>query len=295
MSQNKKINLGVIIYNNLNHRHASSNIGDYIQTLAVLNIYKKIVEKKNKRKTPYKFETFIKQALENKIKNFNFIFLKRDNISDKKMYEGYTDIITIMHGWWLHKGLDERKVDFDIPKNIIPIFTSLHIASDQLYEKSNIKKLKKFEPIGCRDNTTLKMLKEKGVDAYFSGCITTTIDFFKWKNKTNINFAVDVRKQKNFKEKTHLEQKWKNLHYSKALFEALEVLKQYSECKSVKTSRLHCFLPCLAMKVPVELIPDQSTLREKYSRLDGLENLDKEKSNFEKIKNDLNKKCLNIV
>ena len=33
---------------------------------------------------------------------------------------------------------------------------------------------KRFEPIGCRDENTVKILKEKGIAAYFSSCLTTT-------------------------------------------------------------------------------------------------------------------------
>ncbi len=54
----KTINFGVLIYQNSNHQYASSNIGDYVQSLAALNIYKKIVEQRHG--TTYSIEDFLK-------------------------------------------------------------------------------------------------------------------------------------------------------------------------------------------------------------------------------------------
>jgi hypothetical protein len=42
-----------------------------------------------------------------------------------------------------------------------------------------LKIFKKYEPIGCRDEKTVVKLKALGVKAYFSGCLTTTISFYK--------------------------------------------------------------------------------------------------------------------
>ena len=39
----KKINLGILNYSNISRKWASSNIGDWVQSLAAINIYKKII------------------------------------------------------------------------------------------------------------------------------------------------------------------------------------------------------------------------------------------------------------
>lgn len=81
----------------------------------------------------------------------------------------------IMNGWFTHK-----------PKNwppsekIHPLFVSFHINSqiyDELLDEKSIAYLKKNEPIGCRDEDTVEMLKSRGVNAYFSSCLTTTIGY----------------------------------------------------------------------------------------------------------------------
>jgi hypothetical protein len=36
--------------------------------------------------------------------------------------------------------------------------------------------LQKNAPVGCRDTHTLNLMKSQGVDAYFSGCLTLTLE-----------------------------------------------------------------------------------------------------------------------
>lgn len=83
----------------------------------------------------------------------------------------------ILNGWFCHKP------DKWVPsESINPLFVSFHInstAQEKLLSKDGVKYLKKHEPIGCRDQTTVKILKSHGVDAYFSGCLTLTLDKYK--------------------------------------------------------------------------------------------------------------------
>lgn len=61
---------------------------------------------------------------------------------------------------------------------INPLFVALHIntsAKEQMLSDDSIAYFKQYSPIGCRDYNTMNMLKEKGVDAYFSGCLTLTL------------------------------------------------------------------------------------------------------------------------
>ena len=44
-----------------------------------------------------------------------------------------------------------------------------------MLQGKNLEYLKEHEPIGCRDYYTVGLLKEKGIDAYFSGCMTLTL------------------------------------------------------------------------------------------------------------------------
>ena len=44
-----------------------------------------------------------------------------------------------------------------------------------MLKKSGVAYFKRYEPIGCRDLNTQKMLEAKGIQAYFSNCLTLTL------------------------------------------------------------------------------------------------------------------------
>jgi len=82
-----------------------------------------------------------------------------------------------MNGWFIHN--TENWVPTD---KIDPLFVSFHMnntAAPVMLSKKGIEYLKKHQPIGCRDQFTADTLKEKGIDAYFTGCLTLTLDSYK--------------------------------------------------------------------------------------------------------------------
>lgn len=83
----------------------------------------------------------------------------------------------IMNGWFTHN------IQNWVPsENIIPLFVSFHMnntAAPFMLSDKGIAYLKKHEPIGCRDQFTVDTLKAKGIDAYFTGCLTLTLDSYK--------------------------------------------------------------------------------------------------------------------
>lgn len=101
------------------------------------------------------------------------VFLNRERLSE---YEG-KDLKLIMNGWFTHN------IHNWIPsENINPFFISFHInntAAPYMLNKKGIDYLKKHEPIGCRDQFTVETLQSKGIAAYFSGCLTLTLDSYK--------------------------------------------------------------------------------------------------------------------
>ncbi len=101
------------------------------------------------------------------------VFLNREKLAD---YKG-DKVQLIMNGWFTHN------VHNWIPSDdILPIFVSFHMnntAAPYMLSEKGIAYLKKHEPIGCRDQFTVDILKEKGIKAFFSGCLTLTLDSYK--------------------------------------------------------------------------------------------------------------------
>ena len=127
----------------------SKNIGDYNQTKAVIDI----------------------------------IDSKKIRILDRENLDKYNedDIKTIINGWFM-----ENPKKWPPSNKIIPLFISFHInpsAQGELLKKESLECLKKHEPIGCRDHYTRDILIEKGIKAYYSSCVTTTLQRSKYLKK----------------------------------------------------------------------------------------------------------------
>ena len=89
----------------------------------------------------------------------------------------------ILNGWFTHH--PETWIPAD---NLIPLFVSLHInstAASRMLSDEGLAYLKKHEPIGCRDHFTVRLLESKGVKAYFTGCLTLTLDSYAKKESGN--------------------------------------------------------------------------------------------------------------
>jgi len=135
------------------------NIGDYIQSLAA--------------------RQFIKRKDE-------ILYYDREQLH---LYEG-EEVKVVMNGWFMH-----HSENWPPSTKIYPLFRAFHInveAYEKILSPENIQYLKQYEPIGCRDYDTVERLREKGVNAYFSSCLTTTLGYkYKDSEKTDDIFIVE--------------------------------------------------------------------------------------------------------
>lgn len=116
------------------------NIGDYIQAVAARQFLPKLD-----------------------------VFIDREQLRE---YNG-EPVKIIMNGYYMHDG-----TQWPPSPKIIPLFVAVHIntlVKDYLLSDESIAYFKQHEPIGCRDKYTMHLLQNKGVDAYFSGCLTLTL------------------------------------------------------------------------------------------------------------------------
>lgn len=178
-------------------------------------------------------------------------------------------VSVIMNAWYMY-----QKFNWPPSRRINPLFVSMHITKndyfgigDRFLDGLGGDYLRQHGPIGARDESTLRLLQGKGIDAYLSGCLTLTLSLPEPEAKTdevilvdvNADSAAELQKQfphENWAEVTHSVDC--TVYAKKTLderFEAVEtLLKRYQRAKCVVTERLHCALPCLALGVPVLLL-----------------------------------------
>lgn len=97
------------------------------------------------------------------------LLLERERLD---VYDG-PEVNAIMNAYYMHDG--HR---WPPSEKINPLMLSIHINPTQaeaMLSSEGVSYFKCHEPIGCRDKGTQRLLEEKGVKAYFSGCLTLTL------------------------------------------------------------------------------------------------------------------------
>ena len=179
-------------------------------------------------------------------------FLERDSLMN---YTSLPNITIIANGWYTWNG------NWSVPPNIHPIFVAFH-GSDRFPYNATKEYMIKMGPIGCRDLFTLEKFRQIGVNAYFSGCITTTLQNTRWDHpKENIIYITDATLNHllpysgvpghQLVNKTHVTWSRYRHKYNYKMDLACRTLDLYSVAKLVITTRIHCALPSLAFGTPV--------------------------------------------
>lgn len=215
-------------------------------------------------------------AIENLLPQIDY-FVDREDLPNFRP-ENDEPVAVLMCAWYMWK-----KWNWPPCKYIVPKLMSMHYADHQIAKQPGSPAkfefwtgigadyLKAYGPVGCRDTFTLNKLKEIGVDAYFSGCITLTLPKMAIvKPEKEYICAVDIQKIPGAVEKlreivkdtgievkviTHnKDRRAPELSWNEARKSTESLLTLYQNAKCVVTTRLHCALPCLAMEVPVLLV-----------------------------------------
>lgn len=153
----------------------------------------------------------------------------------------------------------------DMSPYIIPVFIGASFKHTSVDEKQ-LDFFKKHEPIGCRDERTMEILRNHHIEAYLAGCIACTLPEIESKTEKNKVFFVDAPAMikdyipeaivNNTVCLTHeyfvsKEQIRKDPSSEKL---ASEVIHRYvEEARLVVTSRFHSACLCIALGIPVIL------------------------------------------
>lgn len=238
------------------------NIGDFIQLFAIHKIYKEMG-----------------------IKEEDIIYV---NINYINTYDGEYIILPIninLSSNWIVNILP-------LPRKIIPVFIGLSYFSAIELGDDIIEYLKRYSPIGCRDEATLRLMEKYNIPAFLLGCVTFSLPRFEKKKnvKKDKIYMVDepdyvediipeyIKEDCEIIKQSHIYSS--NIVKNEGEKMAEKILFEYAEnAKLVISSRLHCIVPCVALGVPVIALVENCSERysfvERIVKVNTLSDVDK--------------------
>ncbi len=191
------------------------------------------------------------------------VFLKRERLNSPWLY--LSRYRAILNGWFLQKPDRWPPV-----RSIDPLVISFHLSDTGRRAKTLLsgsglewfKRQAKRNGVGARDLGTLKLFREAGVDAYFSGCLTMTMRPPGDLKPSGDILMIDVDERaaaklssvthQPFRKLTQLIPRDTSQHERFALVNSR--FRELCEAKAVVTSRIHVAFPCLAVGTPVLMV-----------------------------------------
>lgn len=280
---------------------ASANIGDHMQALASLG---HVVRHRGLRFHGPQDLVDLLERLRERVRPE----LQRSGVTadvdimtvdrDASMYkEVPATTWALAFGWFMHP-IFRVRYGFPFHRNLLPIFLSFHCAKRDLLTPEALEYLRKYGPIGCRDWTTVDLLLSVDVPAFFSGCMTTTVDtvfpdlpqrppssapvaYVDMPPETVPDGAITYK---------HSSDAIRFRGFPRNVDRAIELLETYrGQHSAVVTSRLHCWLPAKSIGVPVDFRPrNRSDIR-----FAGL--IDTSDAEFDRMRDGINTKLERVM
>jgi hypothetical protein len=198
--------------------------------------------------------------------------IERDDLSARTKH---AEVVGFLNAWY-----GTKTMSWPPSATIKPILISMHVepsVRDLFSSQESIDYLKKYGPVGARDQSTLEFFQQLGIDAYLSYCMTLTLQKTLMahrdgeKGKTCSVLIVDVDPQvvrylpsEVSASACMASAKWvdedgdgKTLNGLARYTKAYELLKMYASADLVITSRLHTALPCASLGIPAVLVLDK--------------------------------------
>lgn len=251
-------------------------------------------------------------------------YIDRDRIGEWKNENQNETVKLIANGWYMRDPFKWPPTD----KTLDPLLISMYVEPkkvssgsipQEVFQTDESKEyLRKFGPVGARDKSTLEYFKKNDVEAYFSGCITLTLQRDPNIKKADYILAVDISDklyeyllQKTDRKIIRMSPYGDFYLPEQSRFVVAEYfLYLYQSAYAVVTTRLHSVLPSMALETPVILIKDdknydpvryagldeltRSAMESEYLNNYELFNLDEPPKNptrYLKIRKDLIKRC----
>jgi hypothetical protein len=274
--------IAILDYAHPGRKRGSANIGDHVQSIAALGHLVRhqgvrmhgppdlvaTLEELQARTRPERRRHDVEADVE-----------VRTVHRDASMYQSVADDTWVLcFGWFMH-ALFRMRHGFPLHRSLRPIFVSFHCNKRELLTDEAIDYLRRYGPVGCRDWTTVYLLLSIDVPAFFSGCLTTTIDtVFPAPASPPPEEApvayVDVPADDippggaAYKHSSDAVRTRPFLTNVRDTLERLEIYRDRH--RAVVTTRLHCYLPLRSMGADVEFRPKNPS----DIRFDGLVGID---------------------
>ena len=180
-------------------------------------------------------------------------------VHDLENYEGEYIVVPINFYVW----------NIKYSRRILPVYLGLTLGggNPELTEQEK-NTLRKFQPIGCRDERTFHLMLKNGMDAYFQGCLVSTFPERVQNLETQtVNYIVDVEAgvkdyiPQNIKDNCEF---FTHDYYmtpdemtgGRGIYDFGEkLIEMYSrKAKLIITSKFHAAVIALALGIPVIMI-----------------------------------------
>jgi lipopolysaccharide biosynthesis glycosyltransferase len=263
---------GLLTYRSPDRFRSSTNLGDHVQTLAMLGHLTRHTGIDFGEDPLGRFATSLASRMpaEHRLTSpdarVSLHPIERDDSTVADIPDGTWAIV---FGWFMLPVFDER-YGMPMDERIRPFFVSFHVNRRELLTGDAVDYLRRHAPIGCRDWTTVHLLQGLGVPAFFSGCLTTTVNLQYGDlsevpqragnlptgvvdlTSAEFDFTGDgawVRSTPVRPEQVHTAD-------VENLEAAVAELQGYREgCARIATSRLHSYLPAIALGLEVDFRP----------------------------------------
>lgn len=181
---------------------------------------------------------------------------------DSHAEERRGECFVIANGWLMHPVRGRYHIPFH--EDVVPFFISVHICPEfrRAFPPAAVEYLKRHEPIGCRDRSTLEFLKSRGIDAYWTGCLTMVLGEMFSDPQPERQGIVLVEPHGAVPPEIGDSAITREHHISNEVRRSLSarfahaerLLRLYRSARLVVTSRLHCALPAIAGGTPVVIV-----------------------------------------
>ena len=212
------------------------------------------------------------------------VFNRFFNLGDDIQSLAVSRLLPAVDGYVCRESLDTVTTPCTVPMNgffmntdhwppaapVIPVFFAFHVqpsVEKVVFSPAGIEYLKRWQPIGCRDQGTLALMQKYGIDAFYSRCVTLTLPKRERAPEQGEVFLVGVKEAAQHvlpralrKEAVVVDQAKVRLPITDTALKlalAENLLSAYRDrARLVITSKIHCAMPCIAMGIPVIFLYD---------------------------------------